>query len=306
MVDYEAVIIGGGPAGLAAGIYLARAKRRVVLLGEKIFDGPVANLESVENYPGYAEPVSGAQLIGEMINQALKYDLPLEQTTVKGMEPGTDGYRITCADGKTLTARVLIIASGTSHRKLGVPGEALLQGKGVFSCALCDGGKFKDKPIAVCGSGDAGATEAIYMTKLASKVILFEVLPAVSTTGILKERLLSNSKIEVHCNTKVQTILGTDHVEGVKVTDPAGKETIVRVSGVLVHIGLVPNTGFLNNMLPLDGTGHIIVNGNMASRIPGIFAAGDVRSGSPNQIITAAGDGATAAITAEKLLQQHP
>ena len=302
--DYEAIIVGGGPAGLTAGIYLARTRRRVVLLGEKIFDSPVANIELIENYPGYSEPVGGAQLIGEMINQAMRYGLALEQMAVTSVEQTTNVIRVTCSGDKIFSSRVLIIASGSLYKKLGVPGEDLLTGKGVFNCALCDGGKFKDKVVVVCGGGDAGVTEAIYMANLASRVILVEAMPNLTATEILKEKLSSDSRIEVYCNTKVMAILGTDHVEGIKIADQSEQERTIEVSGVLVHIGLKPNTGFLNNVLPLDETGHILVNGNMESKVTGILAAGDVRSGSPKQIVTATGDGAIAAITAEKFLQR--
>jgi thioredoxin reductase (NADPH) len=303
MPDYDVAIIGAGPAGLAAAIYLGRSRRSVVLVGEKIFDSQVANLESIENYPGFGEPISGASLIAEMINQVMKYDVPLEQTTVSGIEPVTGGYRVITGGEAAINAKMLIIASGTLHRKLGIPGEELLQGKGIFQCALCDGGKFAGQEVAVCGGGDAGVTEALYMTKLASKVFLIEALPNLTASTILKERLASNEKIEVHCGAKVTSIVGRDRVEGIEILDASGKTGIINVSGVLIQIGLLPNTGFLNGMLPLDNTGHIMVNPKMETKVTHILAAGDVRSGSPGQIVTATGDGATAAITAGRLLQ---
>lgn len=303
MPDYDVAIIGAGPAGLAAAIYLGRSRRSVVLIGEKIFDSQVANLESIENYPGFGEPVSGASLIAEMINQVMQYEVPLEQTTVSGIEPVTGGYRVITGGEAAINAKMLIIASGTLHRKLGIPGEELLQGKGIFQCALCDGGKFAGQEVAVCGGGDAGVTEALYMSKLASKVFLIEALPALTASTILKERLASNEKIEVHCGAKVTSIVGRDRVEGIEILDASGKTGIINVSGVLIQIGLLPNTGFLNGMLPLDNTGHIMVDPKMETKVTHILAAGDVRSGSPGQIVTATGDGATAAITAGRLLQ---
>ena len=303
MPDYDVAIIGAGPAGLAAAIYLGRSRRSVVLIGEKIFDSQVANLESIENYPCFGEPISGASLIAEMINQVMQYEVPLEQTTVSGIEPVTGGYRVITGGEAAINAKMLIIASGTLHRKLGIPGEELLQGKGIFQCALCDGGKFAGQEVAVCGGGDAGVTEALYMSKLASKVFLIEALPALTASTILKERLASNEKIEVHCGAKVTSIVGRDRVEGIEILDASGKIGIINVSGVLIQIGLLPNTGFLNGMLPLDNTGHIMVNPKMETKVTHILAAGDVRSGSPGQIVTATGDGATAAITAGRLLQ---
>jgi thioredoxin reductase (NADPH) len=304
MPDYEVAIIGAGPAGLSAAIYLGRSRRSVVLIGEKIFDSQVANLEAVENYPGFGEPVIGSTLIAEMINQVMKNNVPLEQTTVSGIEPIAGGYQVINSNGTEIKAKILIIASGTVHRKLGIPGEELLQGKGVFQCALCDGGEFAGQDVVVCGGGDAGVTECLYMTKIASKVILVEALPSLTASAILKERLEANDKIEVLCGTKVTSIIGRERVEGIEILDPAGKPGRISASGVLVDIGLLPNTQFLKGMIPLDGTGHILVNARMETEVKNILAAGDVRSGSPNQIVTATGDGATAAITAGKLLQE--
>lgn len=304
MFDYDAIIIGGGPAGLSAGIYLARSKRNCTLLGENIFDGPVANLEMIENYPGFSEGISGAQLISEMATQAMNYGLQLEQVSVSGIEPVQSGCRVICADGRAMTTKVLIIASGTHHRKLDVPGEERLTGKGVFTCALCDGNKFLGQPVAVCGGGDAGITEGLYMSKLATKVTIIEMMPGLTASAILRERSEVNPKIGIRLETKVKEIVGSDKVEGIKIVNPNGSEETLIVSGILVEIGLVPNTAFLKGILPLDAQGRIIVNNNMETKVAGIFAAGDVRSDSPNQVVTATGDGAIAAITAEKLLQK--
>ncbi len=298
----DVIIIGSGPAGLTAGIYLARARRKVLLLGEKLFDSPVTNLESIENYPGFAEPVSGSQLIAEMINQAVKYGLPLEQAKVIGINSLNGELNVVCEDSREFVAKVLIVASGTLHKKLGVPREDILTGKGVFNCALCDGGKFAGKTVAVCGGGDAGVTEAIYMSKIASEVTLIEALPDLTASKILQERLSENPKIRVVCGTKVESIIGDDKVEGIQCR-LADSHEVIKVDGVLVQIGLIPNTGFARGIVPLDDTGHIIVNSRMETPIPGILAAGDVRSNSPNQIVTATGDGATAAMTAERLHQ---
>jgi len=304
MFDYDVVIVGGGPAGLTAGLYLGRAKRRTILLGKEIFEGPVANMELIENYPGFADGVAGAQLISEMVTQTTKYGVQLEQAEVVGIELYSNCRWVKCADGAGYTTAVVIIAGGTHHKKLGVPGEEKLQGKGVFNCALCDGGKFAERVVAVCGGGDSGVTEALYMTKLASKVIVIELMPALTASAILQERALANPKLEIRTGVKVEAIVGENQVEGVELTDAKGQKETLKVDGVLVQIGVEPNTDYLKGVVPLDTQGRIIVNERMETEVPYILAAGDIRSGSPNQIITAAGDGAIAAISAEKLLQE--
>jgi thioredoxin reductase (NADPH) len=305
MFDWDVVIIGGGPAGLSAGLYLSRANIRTVLLDKESFGGYIKNVELIENYPGFAEGVSGAQLASEMVLQAKKYGLQLEQEEVTGIELFSSSKWVACADGKGYTTGIVIIAGGSRLKKLGVPGEESLAGQGVFSCALCDGGKFQDRVVAVCGGGDAGITEALYMTKIATKVILLEVLPKLTATAILQERARANPKLEIHCGKKVEAITGDKQVEAIEFMDTAsGKKGAFNVDGVLVHIGLEPNTTYLDGIVPLDNQGQIIVNSKMETEVPYLLAVGDIRSGSPRQVVTAVGDGATAAISAQRLLQE--
>jgi len=198
----------------------------------------------------------------------------------------------------------VIIAGGSRHKKLGVPGEESLQGKGVFNCAFCDGGHFADRVVVVCGGGDAGLTEALYMTKIASKVILIEAESKLTATALLQERAATNPKIEILCGMRVESILGSDKVEAIELIDQAGsRREKIKADGVLVHIGLDPNTEYLDGIVPLDGQGQIIVSSKMETEVPYIFSAGDIRSGSPRQVAAAVGDGAIAAISAERLLQ---
>ena len=304
MFDWDVVIIGGGPAGLTAGLYLSRGKRRTLLLEKETFGGPIMNYEWIENYPGFADGISGAQLASEMVNQATNYGLKLEQAKVEGIELFTNGRYVMCANGTGYMTTVVIIAGGSHPKKLGVPGEEKLQGKGVFNCAFCDGGQFVDQVVAICGGGDAGITEALYMTKLASRVIVIEAMPVLTASAILEERALANPKLEIRCETKVEAILGDSQVENVKLLDVEGQRETLKVDGVLVHVGLEPNTSYLKDLVHLDNGGQIIVNERMETEIPYILAVGDIRSGSPNQIIAAAGDGATAALSAERLLQE--
>ncbi len=305
MFDYDVVIIGGGPAGLTAGLYLCRANLRTVLLDKESFGGYIRNVEWIENYPGFAEGVSGAQLASEMVTQATKYGLQLKIAEVTGIELFSSSRWVSCANGMGYTTGVIIIAGGSRNKKLGIPGEEKLVGKGVFECALCDGGRFTDQVVAVFGGGDAGVTEALYMTKIASKVILIEALPELTATAVLQERALANPKLEVRCGIKGEAILGDDNVEAIEFIDTAsGEKETLKVDGVLVHIGLDPNTEYLDGTVPLDSQGQIIVNDKMETDVPYLLAAGDIRSGSPRQIVTAVGDGAIAAISAQRLLQE--
>ena len=304
MFDWDAVIIGGGPAGLTAGLYLGRANRRALLLDKDTAGGYIRNIELIENYPGFTDGVSGAQLASQMVSQATRYGLQIETAEVTGIELFSSTRYVGCSRGQGFTTNIIIISGGSKNKKLGVPGEEELADKGVFECAFCDGGHYAGKVVAVCGGGDAGVTESLYMAKIAAKVILIEAMPELTATGVLCDRLNASPKIEVRCGYRVEAITGKDKVEAIELAAGNKKETL-KVDGVLVHIGLEPNTGYLEGIVPLDRQGQVIVNGKMETKIPHIFAAGDIRSGSPRQVVTAVGDGAIAAITAQRLLQEE-
>ena len=305
MFDWDVVIVGGGPAGLTAGLYLSRAKYRVLLLDKEAFGGQIRNVEMIENYPGFSEGIAGPQLASEMVQQATKYGLQLEIGEVVDIELFSNCKWVSCADGKGYTTAVVILSGGSKQRKLGVPGEDKFQEKGIIHCALCDGGQFTDRVVAVCGGGDAGVTEALYMTKLASKVILLEAEPALTATPVLQDRASENPKLDIRCGVRVEEILGDKHVEAVSISNVStGVREKLEVDGVLVYIGVEPNTDYLGGIVTLDDQDQIIVSENrLETEVPRILAAGDIRSGSPRQAVTAVGDGATAAITAQHLLQ---
>jgi thioredoxin reductase (NADPH) len=304
LFDWDVVIVGGGPAGLTAGLYLSRANRRVLLLDKDTVGGYIRNIELIENYPGFSDGITGARLASEMVEQARKYGMQTETAEVTGLEVFSGTRWVGCARGGGFTTNAVIIAGGSKNKKLGVPGEAELAGKGVFECAFCDGGHYAGKVVAVCGGGDAGVTEALYMAKIASRVILIEFMPELTAAAVLCDRLTSDPRIEVRCGVSVEAITGRENVEAVELSDKTGKKEKVKVDGVLVHIGLEPNTDFLDGIVPLDDNGQIIVNGRMETEVPYVLAAGDIRGGSPRQVVTAVGDGAVAAITAQRLLQE--
>jgi thioredoxin reductase (NADPH) len=304
MFDWDAVIVGGGPAGLTAGLYLCRAKRRTLLLDKDTAGGYIRNIESIENYPGFADGVAGAQLASRMVSQAKKYGLQVENAEVTSIELFSGTRYVGCSQGQGFTTNVIIIAGGSKNKKLGVPGEAELSSKGVFECAFCDGGHYAGKVVAVCGGGDAGVTEALYMAKIASKVIIIEAMPKLTATAVLRDRLAALSNVEVRCGCRVEAITGKDKVGAIELAAGSKKETL-KVDGVLVHVGLDPNTGYLEGIVPLDEQGQVIVNERMESEVPYVFAVGDIRSGSPRQVVAAVGDGAIAAIAAQKVLQEE-
>jgi thioredoxin reductase (NADPH) len=230
--------------------------------------------------------------------------LKTEIGKVTGIELFSESRYVSCAGGNGYTTSVIVASAGSHHKNLGVPGEAELQNKGVFTCAFCDGGHFAGKVVAVCGGGDSGVTEALYMSKIASEVILVEALPELTATSLLLDRVKANPKIKVRCGVKVTAITGTNQVQGLEIQDAHSlqKET-VSVDGVLVQIGFNPNTDFLNELVPLDDRKQVVVNAKMETNLPYFLAAGDIRSNSPGQVATAVGDGTTAAMAAIRYLQ---
>jgi thioredoxin reductase (NADPH) len=305
MFDWDAIIVGGGPAGMAAGLYLSRANFRTLLIEEESFGGKIKNLECIENYPGFSSGVAGAALSNEMEAQSVKFGLRSETAKVTGIELFSGCNWVNCSDGRGYTTAAVVIAGGSRWKKLNVPGEDKLQGKGVFTCAFCDGGQYAGRVVAVCGGGDSGVTEALYMGKIASNVVVIEALPELTATAVLKERLAANPRISIRCGLRVAAILGDKQVEGLETVETAGgRRENIKADGVLVHIGLDPNTDYLKGMLALDKQGLIVVNSRMETSVPSIFAAGDIRSGSAGQVSTAVGDGAVAAISAIRFLQQ--
>jgi thioredoxin reductase (NADPH) len=304
MPDFDTIIIGGGPAGLTAGIYLSRARYRTLLIDRDGFGGNIKNTEWIENYPGFSAGVDGSQLASEMMTQAIDSGLQMEMAEVAGIESYSESKCVQLSDARYFTAHALIIACGCRSRKLNVPGEQELEGKGVFECALCDGGQFQDKAVVVCGGGDRGITEALYLSKIASIVYLIEAEATISASAILRERAGFNEKIRLRCGAKVTAISGNGRVENVEIQDVATRvKENLKVDGVLIDVGMEPNTDFIGNLLSVDDQGRVMVDAGMRTSVPFIFAIGDIRSNSPGQVATAVGDGATAAISVQRLLQ---
>jgi len=302
--EYEIVIIGGGPAGLSAGLYTSRARLSTLLIERGLVGGLITETELVENYPGFPEGISGLELGELMHQQATKYGLETLLAEVTGLEL-QQGQKIIKTTEGNFTAKAVIIASGSERLKLGVPGEKEFTGKGVSYCATCDAAFFRKLPIAVAGGGDVGITEALHLAKFASKVTVIELLPKLGASRILQERAAAEPKIEFRLNTRVEEIEGEEVVKRLKLRQViTGEKATLDVAAIFVSIGIKPNTDYLKGILSLDATGTIITNDKLETNIPGIFAAGDIRHNSVRQAIAAAGDGATAAIYAEKFITE--
>ena len=302
--EYEIVIIGGGPAGLSAGLYTSRARLSTLLIERGLVGGLITETELVENYPGFPEGISGLELGELMHRQATKYGLETLLAEVTGLEL-QQGQKIIKTTEGNFTAKAVIIASGSERLKLGVPGEKEFTGKGVSYCATCDAAFFRELPVAVAGGGDVGITEALHLAKFASKVTVIELLPKLGASRILQERAAAEPKVEFRLNTRVEEIEGEEVVKRLKLRQViTGEKATLDVAAIFVSIGIKPNTDYLKGILSLDATGTIITNDKLETNIPGIFAAGDIRHNSVRQAIAAAGDGATAAIYAEKFITE--
>ena len=302
---YEVIIVGGGPAGLTAGLYTSRARLRSLLMEKALIGGQITNAEQVENFPGFPNGISGPEL-GELLHQqAARFGLETLFAEVCGLELQDDRKLVRTTEGD-FTARALIIAGGSSRQELGVTGEKEFTGKGVSYCATCDASFFREQPVAVVGGGDAAITEALHLAKFASGVTVIHRRDQLRASRILQERAFAEPLIDFRWDSIVEQIEGKDFVEGAAVRNvKTGAQSMLGVTGVFISIGFRPDTDYLKDILPLDDIGHIVTNEKMETGVPGILAAGDIRHNSARQAITAAGDGATAAIYAEKYLTEQ-
>lgn len=299
---YEVVIIGGGPAGLTAGLYTARAGLKSLLIERGTFGGQIINAPLVENYPGFPEGISGAELGALMHQQAAKYGLNTETTSVTSIKVGKTREVIT--EKGDFEAEAVIIAVGSEYRRLGVPGEGTLLGHGVSYCATCDGFFFRKREVAVVGGGDAAITDALELTQHASKVYVIHRRDQLRAGEVLQKRAMAQPKIKFIWDTIVEEIVGGEVVKALKLRNvKTKKSSTLEVAGVFVAVGLKPNSQQFAGILKLTRAGHIVTDEMMTTSTPGIFAAGDVRQSSARQIASAVGDGATAALSAFSYLK---
>ncbi|UCD70625.1 MAG: thioredoxin-disulfide reductase [Syntrophobacterales bacterium] len=303
---YDVVIVGGGPAGLTAGLYASRARLNTLLLEGISVGGQMMTTDIVENYPGFPQGISGADLTAIMEEHAKRFGLMTEMGEVIGLEL-TSGEKLVKTVDREYRAEAIIICTGTEYRKLGIPGEAKFTGRGVSYCATCDGAFFKDNKIVVVGGGDSALTEALFLTKFAKEITIIHRRDALRATKIYQERAFSNPKINFLWNSVVEEIKGNQTVESILVKNvTSGEVSEVPTEGVFMFVGIEPKTAFLRGVVELDESGYILVDeNNLQTSVDGIFAAGDARKKMLRQVATAVGDGATAAFAVEKYLEER-
>lgn len=315
---HDLIIIGGGPAGLTAGLYACRAGIKTTLLEKAATGGTAIITDNVENYPGFPDGISGYDLMQLMEKQAVKFGLEIITAQVTGITPEQEGFRVLCGPAAH-EARTIIIATGSTPRALKVPGETAFKGKGISYCATCDAPLFRNKNVVVVGGGNSAIEEAIFLTRFAGQVTIIHRRDKFRASEILQQRAFANPKIRFIYNAVVKDVSGKSKIESVTIAPvtgqqlkfspgtPADRQTggqvDLPIDGVFVFIGLMPNNSFVSNLVKLDDEGYIITDLEMKTSHPGIFAAGDIRNNAFRQIITACGDGARAAASAQHHLQ---
>jgi len=301
--DYDLIIIGGGPAGLTAGIYAVRARLNVILYEKLVPGGQIIVTDWVENFPGFPEGISGMELVDRMVAQAKRLGLKIENNEVISLDISGPVKRVVFPDG-AITAHAVILATGAHPKKLGVLGEEAFLGKGISFCATCDGPFYKNKVVAAVGGGDTAVQESIYLTKFAKKVYLIHRRDQLRATKILQERAFANDKIDLIWNSVVTGVEGSDGLEKITVKNiKTGEFKEFPVDGCFIWVGILPNSGFIPDTIKKDEYGFIITDYKMETSAPGVFAAGDGRSTPLRQIATAVGDAAIAAFSAEHYIE---
>lgn len=304
---HDVIIIGSGPAGYTAALYTARAQLAPLVFEGTSFGGALMTTTEVENYPGFRDGITGPELMDQMREQALRFGADLRIEDVESVSLDGPVKSVTTAEGETFRARAVILAMGAAARYLGVPGEQELLGRGVSSCATCDGFFFKDQDIAVIGGGDSAMEEATFLTRFARSVTLVHRRDEFRASRIMLERARDNDKITILTNKAVLGVGGDQTVTGLRLRDTVtGEESTLPVTGVFVAIGHDPRSELVRDALDTDPDGYVLVNGHTtATSIDGVFAAGDLVDRTYRQAITAAGSGCSAAIDAERWLADH-
>lgn len=296
---YDLIIVGGGPGGLAAGIYAMRAALKTILMEKSLTGGQVAITDEVENYPGF-ERISGFDLSQKFLQHAQSYGLELIQQEVVAVEPGLDFHSVRIANGDVLRAHAVILATGGSPRRLNIPGENEYYGKGVSYCATCDGFFFRDKTVAVVGGGDTAAEEALYLAKLAEKVYLVHRRDALRASRILQQRVMADCKIEILWNRVLTAIKANE--QGVCAVDlkhaQTGAKRELATSGIFIFIGFIPNNQLVPAGIKMNADGYVVTDQKYETNIPGIYVIGDLREKYAKQIVVAAAEGCTSALAA--------
>jgi thioredoxin reductase (NADPH) len=305
---YDVVIIGGGPAGLTAGMYAARANLRTLAIAGDSTVSQITMTDFIENYPGIPEGINGFDLDGRFRKQAVQFGLETasgDVTAIIGKRLGNyDGWEIVAGEGR-YGALAVIIATGATWRRLGVPGEERFIGKGVSFCATCDAPFYRDREVAVVGGGDTAIQEAIFLTKFAKKVTVIHRRDRLRATAILQKRAFANEKIAFAWDSVVAGIDGLDLLQEVRIRNlKTAEERILSVNGIFIFVGLTPNTAAFRGLIALDQGGYVTVDADMQTSNPGIFAAGDCIAKKLRQVVTACGDGATAAFSAQLYVEE--
>jgi thioredoxin reductase (NADPH) len=301
---YDVIIVGGGPSGMTSAIYSSRARLKTLLIEKAGCGGQIAITDHLENYPGFEQGINGFELAIKMQTQATNFGTEFVYGEVVSLQLNDKIKKVILSDNTEYNAKTIIISSGANFKKLDVKGEQEFIGKGVSYCATCDGPFFRNKEIAVVGGGDSALQEALYLTKFATKVNLVHRRNEFRATKILQEKVFGEQKINIIFDTVIEEISGKDLLEQVKLKN-VKTNTIsqLSVSGVFVFVGWIPNTSFLNNQIKLNEQGYIITDDKMNTSIEGVFACGDVREKTLRQVVTATGDGAIAAFSAQHYLK---
>ena len=306
MISKELVIIGAGPSALATAIYTTREDIPTVLYERAVVGGMAAITDQIDNYPGFAEGIAGMKLSSELQGQAERFGAEIEYGEASSLKR-VDDYIEVVVDGQPVHAKAVLLATGSNHRKLGVPGEDELYGRGVHYCATCDGAFYRDKTLIVVGGGNSAVQEAIFLTRYATHIDLM-VRSRLRASDVLQKELqkyVDEGKITLHIGaTTDEVLIKDDKFAGIKTTTD-GVQTELTADGLFVFIGLIPNTQFLTDSgVELDPAGHIVTNEHLETSVKGVYASGDVRSGSTMQIATAVGEGATAAMKIREYLDE--